>query len=96
MNSSTLHVQLRYLSNAVWRTLDYVHTSAAPPPTMTVPLPGTALSDTTVSFGWADNGSVVTDWELDVGSTLGAADIFDGGLLPAATRMLDVSSLPTD
>ena len=96
MNSSTLHVRLRYLSNAVWRTLDYVHTSAAPPPTMTVPLPGTALSDTTVSFGWADNGSVVTDWELDVGSTLGAADIFDGGLLPAATRMLDVSSLPTD
>lgn len=95
-NSSTVYARLRYLANGAWSTLDYVFTSAAPPPVMTSPPPGSELSETTVIFTWDDNGNAATAWRLQVGSALGAADVYDSGSLAATARSHEVSGLPSD
>ena len=96
VDNSTLHVRLRYLSSGAWSTLDYVVTASAPPPVMTSPAPGSQLADTTVTFDWADNGNVSTEWRLAIGGSVGAADVYDSGVLAAIERSHQASGLPTD
>jgi extracellular elastinolytic metalloproteinase len=95
-NSSTLYARLRYLSNNVWSDLDYVFTASAPPPSMTSPLPGSTLSDTTATFTWSDGGNAATEWRLQIGSAAGGTDVYDSGSLGASVRSHEASGLPTD
>jgi len=60
---------------------------------MVVPVPGTALSGSTVSFAWTAVTGAAAYW-LDVGTTQGKGDIYAGnvGLVTALT----VTGIPTD
>jgi len=51
--------------------------SGARKPTMTTPAPGSALTKTSVTFGWNKNSARVTEWALYVGSSQGSHDLFE-------------------
>lgn len=63
--------------------------------TITSPVPGSALSGSSVIFVWSASGSTVVEWWLYVGSSVGASDFFDSGSL-GARLSTTVSNLPTD
>ncbi len=64
-------------------------------PTITSPTPGTTLPGSTTTFAWEAGGAVVTEWWLYVGTSPGAADLYDS--LSLGTRTSDtVDGLPTD
>ena len=96
LDGSTIYVRLHYLSGGAWSTLDYVVTASAPPPVMTLPTPGSQLADSTVTFDWDDSGNVATEWRLAIGVSLGAADVYDSGVLAASAGSHEASGLPTD
>ncbi len=64
-------------------------------PSITNPVPGSVLTDTTVTFQWTANGAAVTEWWLYIGTGPGAKDIYDSGSLGTATSDT-VSGLPDD
>jgi hypothetical protein len=49
-----------------------------------------------VTFRWTKNGAKVRNWRLDVGSSPGANDIYDGRKLSGSTTSRSVAGLPTD
>ncbi len=64
-------------------------------PTITSPTPGTTLPPGGTFFRWEAGGSNVTEWWIYVGTSPGAADIYDS--LSLGTRISDtVNGLPTD
>ena len=62
-------------------------------PDITNPIPGSALTDSTVTFQWTANGAAVTEWWLYIGTSPGAKDIYNSGSLGTATSDT-VSGLP--
>jgi hypothetical protein len=64
-------------------------------PAITSPVPGGLLPGADVTFDWTDGGSGATDWSLQLGSSLGASDLFDSGALGSATTV-NATGLPTD
>ena len=64
-------------------------------PDITNPIPGSALTDSTVTFQWTANGAAVTEWWLYIGTVPGAKDIYDSGSLGSATSDT-ISGLPDD
>jgi pectate lyase len=67
----------------------------APAPQLTSPTAGSALPGANVNFQWTSNGATVKRWQLVVGSSQGASDIYDSGKL-SRTLSRTVSGLPTD
>jgi len=65
-------------------------------PALVSPPPGSTLTGSSATFGWADNGTAVSGWWLMVGSSVGGSELFSSGWLGAATTSLNVSGLPTD
>jgi len=57
------------------------------------PVNNTPLTGTSVTFLWGGNGS--SNYWLDIGSSLGAHDIYSSGSLPSTTLSLAVSGLPS-
>ena len=57
------------------------------------PMNNTPLTSTSVTFSWGGNGAA--NYWLDVGSSLGAHDIYSSGSLPSTTLSLAVSGLPS-
>ena len=57
------------------------------------PVNNTPLTSTSVTFSWGGNGAA--NYWLDVGSSLGAHDIYSSGSLPSTTLSLAVSGLPS-
>ena len=70
----TLYVRLRYLSNAVWSSIDYVYTAADLAPELVTPSPGSVLSGSSATFTWTSHGSPVQTWVLEVGSSPGLSN----------------------
>ncbi len=64
-------------------------------PEILTPIPGSVLPGPDATWEWTDNGVLVTDWQLKIGTNPGSANINDSGILPAATRSLAVTGLPT-
>ncbi len=64
-------------------------------PTLT-PAPGSTLTGDTETFSWVPGETTLTFWRLLVGSTPGASDYFDSGVLDGTTTSVDVTGLPTD
>ena len=65
-------------------------------PTISSPVAGSTLSGASQNFVFADNGSGTTFWQLWLGSTAGASDLGDSGILGAATTSTTMNGLPTD
>jgi len=64
-------------------------------PIITDPVVDGTLAGADVTFTWGTNGASVDQYRLTVGSSEGAADLFDSGLLPA-TQLSVTATLPTD
>jgi hypothetical protein len=92
-----IFARLWYRIASVWKRFDvqYTAASAVEPPAMTSPVPGSSLSDSTVTFQWTANGAPVTQWWLYLGSSKGASDLHDSGSL-GTSLSTTVSGLPTD
>ena len=71
--------------------------SAVTTPQITTPTPGIVLPGSSVTFGWAINGANVDKWQLYVGSSQGAKDLYDSGKFGgSSTTSKTVSGLPVD
>jgi YVTN family beta-propeller protein len=64
-------------------------------PEILSPITGSVLPGASATWKWSDNGSLVTDWWLTVGTSIGASDRYNSGSLPAVSREHTVSGLPT-
>ncbi len=98
-DGSTVYVRLRYEIDSAVTDADYQYTAATiiiGEPSLTTPVPGSVLPGDTATFGWGANGSAVTAWELLVGTTAGAGDLYSSGVLDASTLSVDVTGLPVD
>ena len=77
-----MHVRLTYTLDGEKHSKDFDYIAAKrPAPTLVTPEPGFnlawgALSGHAVTFEWDNNGHKVTRWELALGTTEGATDIF--------------------
>jgi len=74
----------------------FVTVTEDPTPLITMPLQGSTLDGDTETFNWTDNGSGVTNWQLSVGTSPGAADIFLSPFYDASVSSATVTGLPTD
>ncbi len=97
-NGQPIYIQLYYLINGNWNLVEVQYTTASggggSTPSITSPTPGTTLSGSSVNFTWAANGTSVSQWWIHVGTTQGAADLFDSGSLGGALSTT-ISGLPT-
>lgn len=73
----------------------YISGSAASPPSMTFPTPGSTLAGSVESFVWNANGTPVTEWWLYIGNDFGSGGIHSSGSLGTNTATV-VNNLPTD
>ena len=96
-DGSPIYVRLWYV-NGRWNAKDYVFTTsdAGGTPELLSPSAGEALPGSEVAFAWAPNGSVVSQWQLLVGTSRGARNLYDSGALGSSTTSHAVSGLPTD
>ena len=98
-DGSTLHVTLRWNESGVPSELNYTYTASSGPgagvPAMLSPLDGATLAGASETFTWSAEGTAVTRWRLEVGTSPDGTDIFVQGLDAATTSVL-VSGLPTD
>ena len=93
-SGGTLNVRLYSLINGAWQYVDYTYTeaSAAAPATMSSPTPGSTLTGSSATFTWT-TGSLVTEYDLHVGTTgAGSSNIF-GGTVTGQTKT--VTGIPT-
>lgn len=66
-------------------------------PSITTPMAGTTLATTNdLLVEWAQGNTEVTDWWLYVGSSFGAGDIYDSGLLSASDLQETITNIPAD
>ena len=99
-DGSTIHATLRWNVGGVPSELNYTYTAydspPLPPPALTSPTPGSTLPAGDVNFAWDGNGTVVDDWQFQVGTSIGGNSLYDSGVLPVATTSALVSGLPED
>ena len=96
VDGSTIHARLRFrVDGGAWEYNDFIYTAADLIPRLLSPAPGSVLPGSQATFQWAENGLTVDDWQLQLGSAAGDADIYDSGLLGAVTTVT-VSGIPTD
>ena len=70
--------------------------SRAASPEITDPFPQSTLTSDHQTFYWASNGANVAQWQLNVGTSQGAYDIYDTGALDPGILGYTVFGLPTD
>ncbi len=95
-DGSQVFVRLWYRAGGTWQFVDSQYTAATSgTPEITTPAPGSVLTGDNVTFEWTANGAAVAQWWLYVGSSQGAADIYNSGSL--GTQLNEtVTGLPTD
>ncbi len=64
-------------------------------PEILSPIPGSVLAGASATWQWTDNGNLVTEWWLTVGTSVGGSDLYNSGSLAAVSREHTVSGLPT-
>jgi hypothetical protein len=99
-DSSTLHVTLRWTDGGSSSELNYTYTAATAGggggvPMMLSPADGSILTGSSETFTWSDEGAGATQWRLEVGSTVGASDIY-GKSWGSSVTSQEVTVLPTD
>ena len=97
-DSSTLYVRLQYKEGGIWKIAgDYSYT-ASPQialPLVTSPVSGSTLSGSTETFTLDSNAIALTNWNLRVGTTIGANDIANR-FAGSTSNSITISGLPTD
>ena len=91
-----IYVRLQYLFDGEWKFVDYAYTAVDIVPEILTPISGGTLSGSNVTFTWDSHGGLIDDWTLYVGSSFGAADLFNSGSLGEGATSVDVNGLPTD
>ena len=98
-DGSTLFVRLWYrVNNGAWKSTDYQYTAGkttSAAPALVSPVPGSPLRGSTLTFKWRSNGTNVTDYGLNVGTSRGGRDLFRSGAL-GKVGSVTVSNLPKD
>ncbi len=96
-NGAKVYLQLWYLIGSTWSYSTYEYQTLDLRPTITSPVPGSTLTQSTVRFSWTapSQGGSVAEWVLYVGTGPGAYNLFNSGSLGLST-FVDVPGLPTD
>ena len=95
-NGSTVYVTLYSLWNNQWLPSYYTYQSfniSTTEGVLNTPTPGSTLSGSGVTFQWTA-GSGATAYWMDIGSSAGANNYEQSGLLSASTLALTVNTLP--
>jgi Trypsin len=93
MDGRAIFVRLWSLTSAGWLFRDRTYTAAPTLAQITSPAPSSRLAGSTVTFSWTTGGGV-TFYDLLIGSSLGAADIYNAN--DGTATSVTVSGLPTD
>jgi len=96
-NGASLYARLSYYVNGDWQYVDSLYTEAGTPtsPALTMPIPGSTLSGSTVNFAWSNPGGHATRFVLRLGTTgLGASDVFSGAANTGTSE--HVNAIPTN
>jgi beta-lactam-binding protein with PASTA domain len=64
-------------------------------PMIVSPVDGSTLSGSSETFTWSAEGTTVTNWRLEIGTTSGGTDLFRSGFTSTVTSQV-VTGLPTD
>ena len=84
-DGSDVFVRLWYRLDGIWLHIDETYQASVDSPVeITSPAPGAVLSDSNVTFEW-ESTCPVSSWRLRAGSTAGASDYFDSGVIGAMT-----------
>ena len=98
-DGSTIHVTLRWNEAGVPSEANYTYTAASPPgagvPMIVSPVDGSVLAGASETFTWTADGAAVTNWRLEVGTTVGGRELY-GKSWASGTTSIVVSGLPTD
>ncbi|WP_020559144.1 zinc-dependent metalloprotease family protein [Thiofilum flexile] len=97
-NNSTVYVRLQWNTGSVWKYADYTYTATgSTTPSITSPTNKAIFTSTSQLFKWSANGaSNVKQYSLQIGSTVGAKDIYNSGILTSTTLQRTASNLPQD
>jgi hypothetical protein len=96
MDGSTVYARLWFKVNGNWDKVDAIYTSdGVTNVTITSPASGDILTGSSQLFTWNNNGLVVEQWSLYVGSTAGAYDYGYAGANDNATSAT-INNLPVD
>ena len=96
-DGSTVYVTMYTLQGGTWLSNAYTYTAyslSAAAGVMTTPMPGSTLTNSTVTFDWTAGSGSSAYW-IDIGTTTGAHDIYSSGNL-GNVLTLTVNGLPTD
>ncbi|MEP6534433.1 MAG: hypothetical protein ABJF23_03895, partial [Bryobacteraceae bacterium] len=94
VNGSTIYVRLSTNISGVWQFFDYTYTAATvvSKAVMVSPTPSSTLPGASVTFTWTNTGA--TQYALDVGTTVGGANISTGSTGTATSKT--VTGIPTN
>lgn len=84
--------------NGAWQYADYAYTAAgSSPPAIVTPANNAVMTSTSQTFTWRTNSTAnVQKYALYVGSTVGASNIHNSGILSNATLSRAVTGLPSN
>lgn len=74
-------------------TVKVIFSAASTTAKMVTPVPGSRFASTSVTFKWSA-ASGASDYDLYVGTSAGASNIFNAGILPPATLSQTVAGIP--
>jgi hypothetical protein len=97
-DGSAVFARLWYLTSNKWtyRDFQFVSDASGGTPELVSPKSGDVLPGSDVQLDWTPNGSVVSQWQVFVGSTKGNWDIYKSASLAGSTRSFALTGLPTD
>ncbi len=100
VDGSTVYARLWYRNGGgAWQSQDFTYTAfTGPPPqlpTITSPTDGSTFTGSSVTFMWDAMGTPVSEWWINLGSTLGGRDIHVSGSLGSATSVT-INNIPVD
>jgi LysM repeat protein len=95
-NGKTVYVELQWLIGSTWHAANYTYTASGGVtlPTLTTPTPGTTFTSTSETFKWTTGSGGATHYELYLGTTSGASNLYNSGVLTGTS--VTVTGLPTN
>ena len=99
-DGSTIHVTLRWNVSGVPSEVNYTYTAATAGgtggvPMILTPTDGSVLAGASQTFTWSAEGAAVTQWRLEVGTTVGGRELYGKSFGSTITSQL-VTGLPTN
>lgn len=92
-SGQTIYARLHYKIGATWYNLDTTFAAVNTSPGITAPVPGGQLTSYTATFTWSPQLATVANWQLYVGTSAGANNLWDSGVLSGATLSQVVNTL---